>query len=479
MPVRHWRRPLLWLVSTAAVIATVAAAAVLPTAQAAQPGSPLLAYLNRISGQYTLSGQHNREPNSDPTKYTRVAQQITGQTPGLWGGDFLFASADVNARQTMINEAINQWRSGSVVALTWHMCPPTVGRTCGWDEAGILGSLTDAQWSQLITGGTALNNAWKARLDEVVPFLQQLKSAGVEPLWRPIHEMNDGWSWWGGRPGASGSRRLYEITYDYLVNVKGLNNMVWVWNVKDLNMGSAGQYVPAANTFDVASLDVWVKLEPSASDYQTMLNLSGGKPISLAEVGRTPSPSILTSQPRWTWFMVWAEWLTDPAYNTNASVQATYFHPRVLNRGEFSLGTPPTNPPTSNPPGGNLALNRPVLASSQENSTNTAARAVDGNTGTRWSSAYADQQWLYVDLGANRSVTGVTVRWEAAYAAQYQIQTSTDGTTWTTVHSDYNGNGGTDTVNFTATTARYVKLYAPLRATQYGVSFWEFEVRGT
>ena len=126
-----------------------------------------------------------------------------------------------------------------------------------------------------------------------------------------------------------------------------------------------------------------------------------------------------------------------------------------------------------------LALNRPILASSQESGTLTPARAVDGNTGTRWSSAYADQQWIYVDLGTNRSVTGVTLRWEAAYASQYQIQTSTDGTTWTTVYSDYNANGGTDTVNFAAATARYVKMYAPLRATQYGVSLWEFEVRGS
>src|SRR6478672_7654082 len=166
MPVRHWRRLLLWLTSTAAVIATVAAAAVLPTAQAAQPGSPLLAYLNRISGQYTLSGQHNREPNSDPTKWTRVAQGITGQTPGLWGGDFLFASSDVNARQTMVSEAIRQWQGGSIVALTWHMCPPTVGSTCGWDSSGVLSHLSDTQWSQLVTDGTSLNTAFKNRLNE-------------------------------------------------------------------------------------------------------------------------------------------------------------------------------------------------------------------------------------------------------------------------------------------------------------------------
>ena len=66
----------------------------------------------------------------------------------------------------------------------------------------------------------------------------------MEVLWRPLHEMNEGWSWWGGRPGSSGSRRLYQITHDYLVGVKGLTNLVWVWNVKDVDMGGIGEYFP-------------------------------------------------------------------------------------------------------------------------------------------------------------------------------------------------------------------------------------------
>ncbi|GAA2374316.1 hypothetical protein Cme02nite_03400 [Catellatospora methionotrophica] len=337
------RRPLTTALRRAAALAGALALAVAltpaTTAQAfpAATKAQLISFLNGIAGQSMLSGQHNREPNSDPTKYTRVAQSITGQTPGLWGGDFLFEAADVNARQTMVNEAIRQWQGGSVVALTWHMCPPTIGSTCSWNEAGILGSLSDSQWTQLVTNGSSLNNAWKNRLAEAVPYLRQLQNAGVPVLWRPIHEMNEGWSWWGGRPGANGSRRLYQITYDYYTS-QGLNNLVWVWNVKDVNMGSIGDYWPGASYVDVASLDIWVKMEPSQSDYQAMLNIAGGKPIALAEVGRVPSPAVMNAQPRWAWWMVWAEWLTDPGYNNNAAVQQSYFHSRVLNRGEFTIG---------------------------------------------------------------------------------------------------------------------------------------------
>ncbi|WP_239123886.1 glycosyl hydrolase [Rhizocola hellebori] len=326
-----------------AITAAVLALAVVTVGQAAALSFPpstraqLISFLTGISGQSMLSGQHNREPNSDPTRYTRLAQGITGQTPGLWGGDFLFLPADVGARQTMVSEAIRQWQAGSVVALTWHLCPPTIGATCGWDTGGILGDLTSAQWTELITDGTNLNNRFKQRLDEAVPYLRQLQNAGVPVLWRPIHEMNEGWSWWGGRPGANGSRRLYQIAHDFLTGTRGLTNLVWVWNVKDVNMGSLGDYWPGASYVDIASLDVWVKMEPSASDYQAMLGVAGGKPIALAEVGRVPSPALMNAQPRWAWWMVWAEWLTDPAYNTNAAVQSSYFAPRVLNRGEFSI----------------------------------------------------------------------------------------------------------------------------------------------
>ncbi len=96
------------------------------------------------------------------------------------------------------------------------------------------------------------------------------------------------------------------------------------------------------------------------------------------------------------------------------------------------------------------------------------SNAVDGNTGTRWSSANSDPQWLQVDLGAPAALSSVTLQWEAAYAKGYQIQLSTDGATWTTAYTTANGAGGTETVPVTGT-ARYVRLYGTVRATGYGL----------
>src|SRR5260370_1047205 len=81
----------------------------------------------------------------------------------------------------------------------------------------------------------------------------------------------------------------------------------------------------------------------------------------------------------------------------------------------------------------NLALNKPATASSTENAGTPAADAVDGNTGTRWSSAFSDPQWLEVDLGSSQAICQVVLQWETAYATAFQIQTSADGTTWTTI----------------------------------------------
>ncbi|WP_442788419.1 discoidin domain-containing protein [Kitasatospora sp. YST-16] len=123
----------------------------------------------------------------------------------------------------------------------------------------------------------------------------------------------------------------------------------------------------------------------------------------------------------------------------------------------------------------NAALDRPVTASSEQSAAFPAAAAVDGDGGTRWSSAAADPQWLQVDLGAVLPVCRVSLAWEAAYATAFQVQVSADGANWTSVYSTTTGTGGTQTLDVTGT-GRYVRVYGTARATQYGYSLWEFQV---
>src|ERR1035438_3197112 len=124
-------------------------------------------------------------------------------------------------------------------------------------------------------------------------------------------------------------------------------------------------------------------------------------------------------------------------------------------------------------PGGNTGT-----ASSLENAGFPASNAVDGNTGTRWSSAFSDPQWLEVDLGSSQSICQVTLDWETAYGKAFQIQTSPDGTTWTSIYSTSTGTGGTQTLSVTGS-GRYIRMYGTVRGTQYGYSLYEFSVYTT
>ena len=126
----------------------------------------------------------------------------------------------------------------------------------------------------------------------------------------------------------------------------------------------------------------------------------------------------------------------------------------------------------------NLALNKTATASSTENAGTPASSAVDGNAGTRWSSAFSDPQWLQVDLGSVQTICKVVLQWEAAYGKSYQVQTSNDGTNWTNVYSTTTGAGGTETLNVSGS-GRYIRLYGTARATQYGYSLFELQVFGT
>ncbi|MGW9246786.1 discoidin domain-containing protein [Streptomyces badius] len=125
-----------------------------------------------------------------------------------------------------------------------------------------------------------------------------------------------------------------------------------------------------------------------------------------------------------------------------------------------------------------LSQGSTVTASSQENGGTAAGNAVDGDGGTRWSSAFADPQWIRIDLGSPAALSRVELAWEAAHAKSYRIELSTDGNDWTTAYSTSTSAGGNETLDISGD-ARYVRLTGTERATGYGYSLWEFKVFGT
>ncbi|KNY25956.1 discoidin domain-containing protein [Pseudobacteroides cellulosolvens] len=140
-------------------------------------------------------------------------------------------------------------------------------------------------------------------------------------------------------------------------------------------------------------------------------------------------------------------------------------------------------PPTPTPyPAGNMALNKTIESSTNQDSEFTAKNAVDGNGDTRWASVSGkyDTEYIKVDLGSVSDINRVVIYWEDAYATQYKILTSADGSSWTTAYQQYNGKGGLDEIKLDKTySARYVKVECSQKVnSEWGYSIWEVLVYG-
>jgi mannan endo-1,4-beta-mannosidase len=279
------------------------------TPDASEEAQALLKFIYSISGKQTLAGQHCA-PLVGSTRLS-VVHRITGYYPALFGQDFGFSFPGywdgINYRQRIVDEAIRRHEEGFIITLMWHAVPPTEDEPVSFRES-IQGELTDREWQDLVTPGTILNERWKSQVDVIAWFLKQLQYAKVPVLWRPYHEMNGDWFWWGKKEGDNGYKKLWQMMFDRFVNFHGLNNLIWVYNTNEVkeNVDPHLTYFPGDEYVDILATDVYTE-GFNQENYDQLLELAGEKPIALGEVGATPSLEKLREQPAWTWFMSWGE----------------------------------------------------------------------------------------------------------------------------------------------------------------------------
>jgi mannan endo-1,4-beta-mannosidase len=293
----------------------------------------LLKFLYGIKGKYIISGQHNF--NNQLNTYSDSVYQMTGKYPALWGSDFIL-SGTRDLGQDIVNEAIKKSQDGYIITLMWHEGRPIDDPPYDWKNS-IQGKLTDAQWDELVTPNTSLNKKWLAQIDVIAGYLKQLRDANVPVLWRPYHEMNGVWFWWGNKKGENGIKKLWKMMYDRYVNYHHLNNLIWVWGangIRDIPFDEAytyKDYYPGADYVDVLGADVY-HFDYEQKDYNELLALANGKLMALTETGELPKPEILSVQPQWAWFMVWTNflWSDNPA----GRVKQIYYLPQTLNHEE-------------------------------------------------------------------------------------------------------------------------------------------------
>lgn len=346
------------------------------TPNASKEAKELLSFLYDIQGKYTLTGEHNFA--SGLQRYDDMVDSITGKRPVVWGSDFSFndigegferyqhagpATITIpfdkpcvhtgltldEARQGIVDEAIKKWREGRIITLMWHCVDPREGGTndANGDKVWTLkeGLPSQAEWDSLCTEGTRLNSNWKKEMDTVIPYLKQLRDAGVPVLWRPFHEMNGEWFWWGGKPGENGFKRLWIITYDYFTK-SGLNNLLWVWDANAPRVKENDDAFPYADFYpgnryvDVLAADIY-GYDYKQSHHDELVALGGGKPIAMGEVGQLPDdPKVFHEQPQWCWFMVWGYFIgshRSEAADPGATVRAIYDDPRMVTADEISF----------------------------------------------------------------------------------------------------------------------------------------------
>ncbi len=214
-------------------------------------------------------------------------------------------------RMDLVERCIRLHRAGTIITLMWHCPAPGCGDSAGDDDLWHGGKFPEEKWREALMPGTALHEQWTSQVDRITPYLGHLAEAGVPVLWRPYHEMNGGWFWWGPRcaPGFEFAK-LWRNLHKRLTRHHGLNNLLWVWNAnapRDTPGDEAGAYAdyyPGGDVVDVLATDIY------HNDYRDahitgLLEIAEGRLIALGEVGHLPSLDYLNTHRDISWVMPW------------------------------------------------------------------------------------------------------------------------------------------------------------------------------
>jgi mannan endo-1,4-beta-mannosidase len=295
----------------------------------------LLKMIYDYSGKHVLSGQHNYIGHQ--SKHSEETLDLTGEFPVVWGSDFGFSDSTndkdgVHYRDEMVDEIKKMHEKGAVITLMWHACRPVDEEPCTW-TGSVQNEVSEDEWEDLVTPGTEIHENWANQVDEIAAYLQQIENANIPVLWRPYHEMNGDWFWWGKKKGENGYTKLWKMLYKRLTHYHDINNLLWVWNPNAPNYADDYKpYYPGDEYVDILAADIY------RNDYQKefhdrLLALGDGKPIAMGEVGEVPTAEILQEQPYWVWFMAWS----NSNYNRNdpQKVVKLYKAEKVIGLEEF------------------------------------------------------------------------------------------------------------------------------------------------
>lgn len=281
----------------------------------------LFNYICSIYGNHILSGQQESTWLSTPDNEMNYIQATTGKLPAIRGLDYIN-----NDFAGVTERSIQWWEKGGIVSICWHWGTPPGG-------VGYESSKGKVDLNEVLTEGTELHQAFIADMDRVAEELKILQDAGVPVLWRPFHEFDGAWFWWG-KGGPEHFIKLWQIMYERYTNKHGLNNLIWV-------LGYSGEvkdgWYPGDEYVDVAGADTYS--EGTQIDlYTKVVNIVGTEiPIAYHENGPLPNPvDMIKDGAKWVWFLTWHT-IHIKAQNTPLYLNAVYNHAYVITLEDLPL----------------------------------------------------------------------------------------------------------------------------------------------
>ena len=268
-------------------------------------------------------------------------EQASGRWPVMIGLDYCGWNAgealiDVSQPNRLARE---YWQAGGLVNLSWHAPNPANPKGGGLRDKGV-------DLRELLTPGHPTHVRWMKMLDEVAAGLAELQAAGVVVIWRPLHEMNGAWFWWGAKEPAD-FIAVWRHMFDYFTRTKGLHNLIWAYSPNH-GQKPADRYYPGDAYTDLVGLDAY-------TDHINPQKIVGfdryagiGKPVGLTEFGphgasnppgdydfRRLLDGIEKNFPQLRHFLCWNDkW--NPA--SNRFTKEFYNDPRVITRDQVPAG---------------------------------------------------------------------------------------------------------------------------------------------
>jgi len=298
----------------------------------------LLHYLYSISGKKMLTAQH--ENLGKMSRMTDSIFKYTGKKPAIWGGEFGFSDSthdidNIAYRVKLVPEIIKQRKDGAIIILTYHQANPIVGEPCPF-EGGVISKLNEQQWKDLLTPGTEIFKKWAAQMDILASYLKQLQKENIPVLFRPYHEMNGSWFWWGGNKSQNGTAALYRQLFHYFNEVHKLNNLIWLWT-PDKPWHGLKEFFPGNEYVDILGSDIYPEKDTSVvyrkEWYDEMVRLAGHKPLALTEGSILPDEQLILQQNKWIWMMAWTDMLLD--FNSKDRIIQFYNSDKTISRDEL------------------------------------------------------------------------------------------------------------------------------------------------